>query len=182
MRCQEKQIKLKDGRYATFRSPLPEDSAEMIEFLKTCAGETDFILRYPEECTETEAQGAAYLENINNSESGVMIVCVVAGKIAGNCQIAFHRRIKTRHRASVAIGLRKQYWGLGIGTAMFEEMIELAGNYGVSQLELEFIEGNERAKALYEKMGFEIIAEKADAIRLKDGTSLKEYTMVKKLK
>ena len=48
-------------------------------------------------------------------------------------------------------------------------------------LELEVIEGNERAIALYKKFGFETVAEKPDAIRLKDGTSLKEITMMKKL-
>ena len=49
------------------------------------------------------------------------------------------------------------------------------------QMELEFAEGNSRARALYEKMGFRIAGLRPDAIRLKDGTLLNEYIMVRKM-
>jgi RimJ/RimL family protein N-acetyltransferase len=111
----------------------------------------------------------------------MMIVCEVDGRIAGNCSIIFNSRIKTRHRASVGIALLKDFWGLGIGTLMFEDMILLAKQRGVMQIELEVVEGNERAMALYRKMGFEIAAEKPNAICLKDGTLLKEFIMIKML-
>ena len=57
---------------------------------------------------------------------------------------------------------------------MFREMIEVAQRRdGVHQLELEMIEGNDRALALYRKMGFEIMAEHPDAFLLKDGSTRK---------
>ena len=46
--------------------------------------------------------------------------------MAGNCQLDLNRWRKTRHRGQVAIALLKDYWGLGIGTAMFKEMIDKA--------------------------------------------------------
>ena len=136
MYCNRKEITLKDGRKAVLRSPAPSDAAGMNRFLSTCAAETDFILRYPEECVETEQEEARFLQALNDSPDGMMIVCTVDGEIAGNCQIAFNRRIKTRHRASVAIGLVRKYWGVGIGTAMFGELIAAAGERGVTRLEL----------------------------------------------
>ena len=57
---------------------------------------------------------------------------------------------------------------------------DITGGY-LMQLELEFVEGNERGYALYKKMGFEVIGVRPDAFRLKDGTLLKEYMMIKKL-
>ena len=48
-------------------------------------------------------------------------------------------------------------------------------------LELEVIEGNQRAIGLYHKMGFVCTGEKPNAIRLEDGSSLKELMMVKVL-
>ena len=51
----------------------------------------------------------------------------------------------------------------------------------LEQLELEVIEGNQRAIGLYHKMGFVCIGEKPNAIRLEDGSSLKELMMVKVL-
>ena len=110
-----------------------------------------------------------------------MIACIIDGEIAGNCQIVFNSRIKTKHRATVAITVVKKYWGLGIGTAMFEEMIAKAHDKGVSQLELEYIEGNERARHLYEKMGFIKYGERPDSIRLKNGKVLKEIQMLLRL-
>ena len=65
---------------------------------------------------------------------------------------------------------------------MFEEMIRLAENRTeVTQLELEFVEGNARARHLYEKMGFRIAGVHPNAIRLKDGTLLSNYLMIKEL-
>ena len=177
----EKNVTLKNGQKATLRSPRPEEAAEMLEYLRDVAGETHFILREPEECTETIEQEAAFLEGINASPRNVMIVCEVDGEIAGNCQLSFGRRAKVCHRASVAIALRKKYWRFGIGTIFFEEMIAIARENGIAQMELEFIEGNDRARGLYEKMGFRVYAEHPDAIRLKDGTMLKEYRMLLKL-
>lgn len=48
-------------------------------------------------------------------------------------------------------------------------------------VELEVIEGNQRAIGLYHKMGFVYTGEKPNAIRLEDGSSLKELMMVKVL-
>lgn len=111
-----------------------------------------------------------------------MIACIVDGRIAGNCQISFSTGMKERHRASVAIALLQEFWNLGIGTKMFEEMIRIAGERGeIRQIELDYIEGNSRARSLYEKMGFRITGVKPDAIRMKDGSFVNEYMMVKKL-
>jgi RimJ/RimL family protein N-acetyltransferase len=83
----------------------------------------------------------------------------------------------------VAIALLKEYWGQGIGTRMFEEMIRIAEeNEQILQMELEFIEGNRRARALYEKMGFQITGVRPNAIRLKDGTLLNEYGMIREIR
>ena len=183
MTVQEKTFILKDGRTALFRSPMEEDTEEMLRFIIKASGQTEFLLKYPEEYADfTVEMEKAFIMGARNAPDKAMIACVVEGKIAGNCLIAFQTGIKDRHRASVAIGLLKEYWNLGIGTKMFEEMIRLAEERGgVRQLELKFIEGNTRARALYEKMGFRITGVIPDAIRLKDGTFRNEYMMVKQL-
>ncbi len=183
MIVQETEFTLKDGRKALIRSPKDEDIPGMLDYLYISAGETEFIIRYPEECSKYTPEGEKELfERINASDNEAMLVCLVEGKVAGNCQISWKTGIKTKHRASVAIALLREYWNQGIGTRLFEEMIKIAeGNKDILQMELEFVEGNQRARALYEKMGFRIAGVKPDAIRLKDGTLLNEYFMVKKL-
>lgn len=176
-----KEILLKNGVTALLRSPTAADAEQMIEHLKTTATETEFLLRYPEECTETPDQEAAFLESLCNSAADMMIVCCLGGKIIGSCKISFSQRLKTRHRAEIAIALNREHWGSGIGTTLLRELIDTARERGISQLELGVMEGNERAMGLYRKMGFRIAAEIPNAIRLKDGTMRKEFLMVKPL-
>ena len=175
---------LKDGRRAVIRSPRDEDIPGMLDYLYVSAGETEFILRYPEECGKYTPEGEkALFDRANASECEAMLVCLVEGRLAGNCQVMWSRNIKTGHRAMVAIALLKEYWGQGIGTAMMRELIRIAEeNENILQMELDFVEGNVRARALYEKMGFRITGVKPNAIRLKDGTLLNEYSMVREVK
>ena len=184
MTINEIEFTLKDGRHAVIRSPRDEDIQGMLDYLYISAGETDFILRYPEDCGKYTPEGEkALFDRVNASENEAMLVCTVEGKLAGNCQIVWKTGLKVRHRASIAIALLKEFWNQGIGTRLFQEMIRIAeANENITQLELEFIEGNSRARALYEKMGFRIAGVKPNAIRLKDGTYLNEYYMIKEIK
>ena len=177
----EKEILLRDGYRCLFRAPEENDAEEMLSYLKTCAEETNFLLRYPEEVTETIAEESAFLKSVADSRYNIMIAAIINGEIAGICQLSINKRMKTSHRGTVAIGLKKKYWGIGIGTAMFQELISIAKSNGVSQLELEVIEGNTRAIALYKKMGFFNYGERKKSIKLKDESFLSEFLMMKYL-
>ena len=181
MEYQNKTITLKDGRTALLRAVCKEDAIPMIAYMKACYEQTPYLMRYPDEFAVTAEQEATYLERQLVSPDVLMLVCEVEGKLAGNCQLDLNRWRKTRHRGQAAIALLKDYWGLGIGTAMLKEMIEKARQEKLEQLELEVIEGNQRAIGLYHKMGFVCTGEKPNAIRLDDGSSLKELMMVKVL-
>lgn len=184
MVIEDVRITLKDGREAVIRSPREEDAQAMLEYLKTVFGETEFLLRYPEECADMTVQmERQWIKSVNESPYEAMLSCFLDGRIVGNCNISWTGRIKIRHRASVAISVLREFWGQGIGTALFEAMLRVAGkNPELLQLELDFIEGNTRARALYEKMGFHITGVKPNAIRLKDGTLLNEYSMVREIR
>ena len=183
MIMEDKWFTLKDGRKAQIRNPKEEDVEGMLNYLRVTSEETDFIIRSPEECSQYTYEGEKKLfAECESSENDLVLVCVVDGEVAGNCHLRCNNRIKTRHRASIGIALMKKYWNLGIGTQFFEEMIAAAKAKGdITQLELEFVEGNSRARALYEKMGFRICAMRPNAIKLKDGRLLNEYMMIKEL-
>ena len=174
---------LKDGRTGILRSPDPaKDAADLVQYLYDTAADTPFVLRMPWEIRYTVEGEERFLQNVVDSPNDCMILCEVDGYIAGNCHLSFNRRIKTRHACSVAIALRKAYWGNGIGTAMFNAMEDLARRRdGVIQMDLEYIEGNTRARGLYEKMGFRIVGMHPDFIRQEDGTMCALYIMQKKL-
>ncbi len=176
-----KEIQLKDGRIALFRPPEVSDAAIMLDYLKITAAETPFLLRTPEECTFTLEQEEKYLEMARTSENECTICCFVEGRFAGNCNLSRKGHRKSRHRGIIGIALMQEFWGLGIGSAMFRELLCLGRQWGLRQLELEVMEGNATAIGLYRKMGFEIIATHPDAFCLADGTYRDEYVMMRRL-
>ncbi len=177
-----KELKLKNGTTAVLRSPEVEDAEQMLSYIKKACGETEFLLRYPEEWEGiTIEQEAAWVKRLRTARDTLAIACFIEDKAVGNCEISFRGGIKAAHRATVAIAILKDYWNLGIGSAMFEEMIAAAREKGIEIIELEFIEGNERAKYLYEKYGFKVVAEKPNAFKTKAETYLSEFCMQKYL-
>ena len=181
MLFREKTVCLKDDRTAILRSPVPEDSAALLECLKTTAGETEFLLRYPEESLSDVAAEEAFLRNICQSETNLMLLCELDGKLVGNCHLWYTPLQKLRHRGEVALALVKGCWGLGIGSAMLRELVAQAKEWGLEYLSLSYIEGNDRGRGLYEKLGFQEVARIPDAYRLKDGSLRADVWMMKKL-
>lgn len=181
MLYEAKRFTLKDGRKAVLRVAEPEDAEQMVQYLRDTAAETEFVLRYPEECQWTIEKERELLNGFKDNPNSLMLCCFVEGELAGNCNLQFFPQIKYRHKADVAIALYRRFWGQGIGTAMFEAMLSVARERGVRQVELEYIDGNARGKALYEKMGFVKVGARPDAVQLKDGTFRDLVLMVKKL-
>ena len=76
-------------------------------------------------------------------------------KIVGTAGIeAVGTMYKVRHRAEFGISVLKEYWGLGLGTALLRACIQCAKEAGYVQLELNVVANNTRAIAIYKKMGF----------------------------
>lgn len=169
---EEKEIILKNGITAILKTPEISDAFELLDLMGTVSGETEFLVRYKEEWELVTVEGEKeWVRGVRESKNSFVLICRVNDEIAGICDVTFKTGLKTSHRASVGIGLRKKYWNMGIGSAMFRELINTATERGgIDFLELEFTKGNERAKALYEKFGFEVVSEKPNVYKLKDGT------------
>ena len=183
MILEEKKITLKNGTEAILKTPEVEDAEMMLENIKVCCGETDFLSMCAEDWTEAtvESEGK-WVRSCRENENTLLIACFVDGKIVGSSDINFMSDIKTYHRAGLGITIQRKYWNIGIGSAMFEELMKAAEENEKNEIvELEFIEGNERAKALYEKFGFEVISVKPKSFKLKDGTYQNKVYMQKYL-
>ena len=182
MKFAPRTITLKDGRSCTLRPTHPDDAAEMIAYMKQIAEETRFTLRTPEEVTFTLEQERDILGNLLEDQGSVMILAEVDGQVAGNCSISgMGYRSRIRHRCSMAIALKKDYWNLGIGTAMISYLTELAKEIGFEQMELDVVADNERGIKLYEKCGFAETGKHLRALKYDDGTYADEIIMIKLL-
>lgn len=63
-----------------------------------------------------------------------------------------------------------------------EYLIELAGKMGYEQMELEVVDGNDRAKALYEKSGFVEMGRNKDAMKYEMALTGMNIIMCRKVK
>lgn len=183
MIIESREIILKNGKACIVRVPRKEDSEALLRYMIQCNGETEFVLSYPDEFTITAEQEGNFLEGLAQSPDALMVACFDGEKCIGNAQIAFSSKDKLKHRASIAVGILKDYWRQGIATALFEILTQAAiERPEVVCIGLEYIEGNDRARALYEKQGFKEIYRKPDAIRWRDGSIHAEIGMVKYIK
>ena len=64
---------------------------------------------------------------------------------------------------------------------MLGTVLDIAKSLGYEQAELEVIEGNEKAKSLYEKLGFVEYGRYPDNMKYADGTYADAFWMMKKL-
>lgn len=177
-----KNIELKNGKRCTLRSVDVRDAEAMIEYLRTVSAETPFLLRNEDEVKYTIEAEEKLIEGKRAEPCEIMMVAEIDGIIAGNCgilSIGSLRRIS--HRCGFAIALKEDYWHLGIASAMMDYAFSLAKEMGYEQVELEVVEGNDRAKRLYESFGFKETGKKLHSMKYDDGSYRDEYTMVKML-
>ena len=182
MRFPEREITLKDGRTCVLKPTGPEVAAEMVAYMKITAGETEWLLRYPDEVNFTLEGEQDILGKILDDPGHVMMAAIVDGKVAGNASISgIGNKRKILHRCSLAIALYREYWSLGIGRAMIEYLIELAKEIGFSQMDLEVVAENTQAQALYRKCGFIETGRRHNALKFDDGSMHDEIMMYRDL-
>ena len=182
MRIKEKSILLRNGQSCVVRSAEAKDAAQLIDTMKTTAGETDFLLRKPEEVTYTVEKELTAIADMEAAERQTLIVADVEGEIAGSCSLhTAGKYARLRHRCSIGISLRSKYWGFGIGTIMMQQLMETAKELGYEQMELEVVGDNHSAIALYKKLGFIETGRLPNAMKRDNGSYCDNILMMRKL-
>ncbi len=176
-----KEVVLKDKTPCVLRSSLKEDAEKLINYLKRISAETEFLQRGKDDPVLPLAEEEKYIEESLVSPYKCHINAFIGGELAGTCNVMMSGRKKIAHRAQVGIAVLQKHWGKGIGSALFCEIIALAGQKGLRQIELSYMEGNARGKALYEKMGFRQTGRVPNAFCLSDGSFRDEISMIKEL-
>lgn len=150
-----KQIRLKNNMECCLRSGREEDGQAVFQNFNLTHSQTDYLLTYPDENRFDAVEEGEFLRKKADSNNEIKIIAVVGNTVAGTAGIeAVGTKSKVRHRAEFGISVDREFWGLGIGTALMDACIECAGNAGYEQLELNVVAGNTRAVSMYEKAGF----------------------------
>lgn len=146
---------LKDGRGCIIRSAASAAAAAVLETVRRCYGQTDNLLSYPDECTFTVEMEADFLEKRLSDPRAVLLAAEVNGRLAGTAGLdPLGGGYKIRHRAELGVSVDSAFWGLGIGRALTQSIIDCARTAGYAQLELTVVGDNAPAIALYKSLGF----------------------------
>ena len=150
-----KRISLRDGRTCVLRNGDAQDGQALFDNFMLTHAQTDWLLSYPDENSMNAAQEAAFLKEKAMSPNEIEIIAEIDGRVVGSAGIErVGHKDKVKHRAEFGISVDKDCWGLGIGRALTRACIECAKAAGYLQLELQAVEANERAVALYRSEGF----------------------------
>lgn len=176
-----KEVSLKDGTVVILKTPEVKDAKMMLDNIINVANSTDYLLsaasdfqKYLDDISKEEAFIAAKRESKDH-----MVAVYLNDVIIGCCSLDLHFHEKDKHRAVIGIAIQKPYWDKGIGSILFDELIEIAKNTeGIEQIELDVIANNARAKHLYTKKGFVKTGDIPHQLKLKDGIYLNGETMV----
>lgn len=180
MIAEVKERTLKNGMTCILKSPEACDAEEMLLHIKRTAGETYFLSRYEEEVNTTAERERQIIMDMREDAGGLLLSAFINDRpvaVIGLNGISIHR--KMCHRATFGLSVEQAYWGMGLGSVLIEEIILTARRMGYEQLELGVFSDNDRAIALYHRMGFEEWGRKKRAYRLKDGSYRDEIIMGK---
>lgn len=141
-----------------YREAEPSDAGKFIEYCKKVGAESDFLTFGAEGIPLTISQEADYIRKFAGNPESLMLVVFDEGELIGTgAATPVSARERFAHRRELAISVRKDYWGKGIGSGIMKLLVDFCEKSGAKVLQLEVRSDNERAIALYKKFGFEKI-------------------------
>lgn len=106
-------------------------------------------------------------------------VALYQGEVIGNLGLEVCVNPRRRHVASLGMGVKDNYAGKGVGSALLQTAVDLCDNWiNIKRLELTVYTDNEQAINLYKKFEFQIEGESA-AFAYRDGEYVAAYHMAR---
>lgn len=159
-----------------FRAAGPGDAVSLLALKQALDHETHFMLLEPGERTEEADEVAANLDTVARRGNSVVLVAEASGQLAGYAEAQGGRFRRNQSTAHVVIGVLAAARGQGAGTGLLAELKRWAPAQGIHRLELTVMAHNQRARDLYERMGFTVEGRRRECLVV-DGRLVDEIYM-----
>jgi ribosomal protein S18 acetylase RimI-like enzyme len=139
------------------------------EHIESCNAALDVVARERKYLTFLEAPPVESSRAfIRNSIAGrhPHFVALEGDRVVGWCDVTPRERPATRHGGVLGIGVLPQWRGRGLGPRLMERTLEAARAFPLTRVELAVRADNERAIALYRKVGFEVEGRRLRAMHI----------------
>ena len=147
--------RLKNDRLLVIREAAAKDACAVLDYVERISGESDFLTFGPGEFELSEPEEEAVLRRYRESDNQLYILGLIDETVVSTLIFSAGRRPRVRHSGEFSISVRKQNWGLSIGSLMLDTLIDWAKDTQiVKKINLRVRTDNQRAIMLYERKGF----------------------------
>ena len=146
---------LRGGQKLEIRAAVPEDAARVLVYTEQVSGESSFLTFGPGEFDMTVEQEADFFRACQRSPNRTYILGFINNELVATANVGASSRPRLRHRGEIGMSVSRAFWGLGIGAAMLDLLVEWAQeNVMLTKLDLFVRTDNARGIPLYRSRGF----------------------------
>ena len=165
---------LKDGSRVILRPLVKEDREKLLEFFQ---GLDDRAVSFLRNDVRDPAVIARWMSHIDLNRV-FPLVAEADGRIVGDVTLHMRKVGWKRHLGNVRLVVAKDYQNRGLGTLLINEIVELAGEFGLEKLVAEIHLQALGAFTAFKKAGFSVKAVFEDLVKDPSGKSSDLVVMV----
>lgn len=166
-------VTLANGQSVLLRYVEPNDAEALLSHVNGVGAEKLYIMT--EKLDKRPDEEAEMIRRLNR-EKTLFLVGVLNGRLIASADVEKGRQEKNAHTGNLGIAISKEARGLGLGTAILDDLIRWSRSAGIRKLTLGVFATNEPAIALYRRFGFEEEARLKGQVVL-DGRPVDELLM-----
>lgn len=154
------------------------DAEAFLALSKKLDEETKFMMLEPGERDLSVERQSERIQGFIETHNHKLLVVDSGSELVGYISAIGGAYRRNFHKAHVILGILQSYAGKGVGTRLFRQLENWAKDNNLHRLELMVMTHNERAIALYKKIGFSIEGEIKHSLFI-DGEYVDEFSMFK---
>lgn len=146
---------LTSGYTLVIREATVVDACNVLDYIENISGESEFLTFGPGEFDVNESDEKEFLWKYKESDHQLCMLGLIDDTIVSILNYSSGHRPRIRHCGEFGMSVRKQFWGLGIGSLMLDHLIEWAKETDfIVKINLRVRTDNQRAILLYKRKGF----------------------------
>ena len=132
-----------------------KDAQELINYAENISNESEYLKFGPGELGLSVTEEEQYITKYLSSSNKLYMIGCINDQIITTLNFSGGIRSRIKHRGEFGLSVRKQYWGLGIGSLMIDALIKWVNdNNIIKKNNLRVRTDNQRAIELYQRKGF----------------------------
>lgn len=158
----------------------PTDVHQLIDFLNTIGGETDYLTFGLNDFPISAEEEVVLINDCLKNNTSLILVGKTNNKIISQLYLEVSTQPRLAHIGHLGLSVSKAYWGKSVGTKMLAEAINWAKNKQLAKLQLQVRTDNMNAIHLYKKFAFSIEGTVTNSLRI-NNSDYDEFLMGLKL-